>query len=176
MTHSVHSIIMHWIPCPSIFKWLYKRMGWWLKWKGFIFDSVWSFQIDPNTVIFSKHWHKQKYSKFYVTCLWAIKGLQSVAWHSPFTIHHQKLSDTLKGTIGNIVILRDLSRGLTCCTAMSLFYFTTQTLQFLSCKIYIILFTLWDWTKELRLPTVRKIWLQALENDENLRRLLCLIF
>lgn len=73
----------------------------------FISDSVWYLYIDPNSVIFSKHWHKQKEWKSYAISLEAIKGLHSVACHSPFTIHHQKLADTLKVTIENTVILRD---------------------------------------------------------------------
>ena len=73
----------------------------------FISDSGWYFYIDPNSVIFSKHRHKQKDWRSYVISLEAIKGLHFVACHSPFSIHHHKLIDTLKVVTENTVILRD---------------------------------------------------------------------
>lgn len=62
--------------------------------------------IDPDIWFFSKHWHKQKFENL-MWLLWAIKRLYSVGMPFTFTIHHHRLSDTLKVTIENTVILRD---------------------------------------------------------------------
>lgn len=101
----MHTVIMHGLPAPYLSNCFTKdgEAGSDGKFHPLIQSGS---SNRSRYMIFSKHWHKQKFENL-MWLLWAIKRLYSVGMPFTFTIHHQRLSDTLKVTIENTVILRD---------------------------------------------------------------------